>query len=236
MIPRFLPLVVSRGPRDRSQFVVMVALAYVADDVSGVCWPKLPWIAQHSRMTQRGVLGVLNALEQDGWLTVERRAVDRRGKQTGGRGAQNRYRLNAARLLRLEAASHETRSGERRSPEALSPETPACAKPVEGLRKSCGKGVKKPLRGERASHERPSSPPHPHIGIPKERKILKATAKAGEQAAPVRDGDDDEENFFKRRPLPASPSDAAAEAPLLRPSGPESRARSAHLNREIAHA
>lgn len=216
MIQSILHQVVARGPDDRSCFVVLIALAWYADNRTGLCWPKLPAIARQSRMTGRAVLSTIARLEEEGWIAIERRSADKKGRDSGGRGAHNRYRLNLLRLSGNEAPSPEAASPESASPEENSREAASCGKPVKTLRKSSGKAVKRPLSGEAASPEAASFPPHPHIGRTK-KNGLKAKAKAGEPASPLRDGG---YGKISSRKAPRRSHSHASTAP--RPSFPKS--------------
>ncbi|NAZ37170.1 helix-turn-helix domain-containing protein [Rubellimicrobium sp. CFH 75288] len=84
MSVRMMARVWDRGPEDRDELLVLLALADFADD-EGFCYPSMPAIAAKARMTERGVRGILRRLEASGWVTTER---------GGGKGRSSRYRVN----------------------------------------------------------------------------------------------------------------------------------------------
>ena len=66
--------------------LVLMALADIADD-NGVCWPSHPVLAAKCSMTDRSVRRVLNLLQAEKLVFVERRY------RTDGSQTSNRYRL-----------------------------------------------------------------------------------------------------------------------------------------------
>lgn len=96
-----------RGPDDRSEAMVLIALADGADADSGETWPRVARIAERSRMTPRAVRLVLERLEQGGWLARERRSL------ANGRSTSTLYRLNVARLDPERAALRESMAAKR---------------------------------------------------------------------------------------------------------------------------
>lgn len=67
-----------RGPNDRSQRLLMLALADCAND-GGLCWPSTQTLAAKACMNVRTVLRTLKDLELNGWLSIARRSHERRG-------------------------------------------------------------------------------------------------------------------------------------------------------------
>lgn len=165
------------GPREHWSFSVLHALADNAND-QGVCWPKTGSIARKSRMSLRHVLAMLDLLEREGWISVERRVVRDSRKRRGG--ASNRYTLNLAKLQYVEAgddlSAHHSREPDSREPRAR--EQRACLKPVDRLRKHGGKPLKKPdLSAHHSREQCARSPCTPYIEKPSGNT---KTAKAGD--------------------------------------------------------
>ncbi len=79
------------GPEDAAQCEVLVCLANHCDDNGKSCYPSIARIARMSRRSERTVSRVIAALEEDGWITVERGA---------GRGVMSRYQIELGRLKR----------------------------------------------------------------------------------------------------------------------------------------
>lgn len=112
------------GPSDRSELVVMLALADYAND-DGECWPSMAGIAQKARMTERGAQKILRRLEEAGWLKVE---------TGGGRGGKNHYVIQAQNgelhsvngehrmKEKPRTAEHKPRTGVHKTPNTGSPE------------------------------------------------------------------------------------------------------------------
>lgn len=116
--------VFKRGPEDRSKYAVLMALADNASD-QGICWPKLETIARKSRMTSRNAMNVMKKLEREGWIEIERRAMDNivRGKKR--KGKVNRYQLSLEKLGLGSGSIPEILSRENPSPEKPSRENPS---------------------------------------------------------------------------------------------------------------
>lgn len=70
------------------ELLVLLALADWADD-DGQCWPKIPAIAEKSRLSERQVYRVMAAFREAGILTAE---------TGGGRGKSNVYHINPDKL------------------------------------------------------------------------------------------------------------------------------------------
>lgn len=112
------------GPSDRSELVVMLALADYAND-DGECWPSMAGIAQKARMTERGAQKILRRLEETGWLKIE---------TGGGRGGKNHYVIQAQNgelhsvngehrmKEKPRTAEHKPRTGVHKTPNTGSPE------------------------------------------------------------------------------------------------------------------
>lgn len=77
-----------QGPEDRSQRLLMLALADCAND-QGRCWPRTQTLATKACMNVRTVLRGLKALERAEWLKIARRSHEHKG---------NTYELNLGRL------------------------------------------------------------------------------------------------------------------------------------------
>jgi Helix-turn-helix domain len=106
---RLMAAVWQNGPRDRSQLLLMLALADCAND-QGVCWPGTATLADKTRMDVRTVLRGLKALEQAQWLKIVRRSHERRG---------NTYELNLGRFndaTSCDMVSHDNLSHDKTTP------------------------------------------------------------------------------------------------------------------------
>lgn len=83
MSVRILSAVWDRGPEDKGELLVLLALAdYCNDD--GECWPSIPAVARKARMSDRGVQKICARLAEQGWLRIE---------PNRGRRGCNLYRL-----------------------------------------------------------------------------------------------------------------------------------------------
>ena len=78
-----------RWTRDHAQLLVLLAIANHAND-EGYCWPSVETLAAKTRYTERHVVRVIQALEHDGWLQINRQ-----------RGKFNRYAIDLKRLLKM---------------------------------------------------------------------------------------------------------------------------------------
>ncbi len=88
------------GPNDRSERLLLLALADCAND-QGLCWPHTQTLARKACMNVRTVLRTLKTLDLDGWLTITRRSHERRG---------NTYQLSLERLMSRDKMSRDTES------------------------------------------------------------------------------------------------------------------------------
>ena len=93
-----MSLVWKRGPSDRSQRLLMLAIADSAND-DGFCWPGTQLLAVKASMSVRTVLRSLKALEQDGWIKINRKAHHRKG---------NTYEVDLEKLG--DSVSHDKKS------------------------------------------------------------------------------------------------------------------------------
>lgn len=91
------------GPEDRTETLVLLALADRANDDGGSCFPSIADVAQRSRLTRRGTQKVIRRLEDKGFLTVD---------ENSGPGGTNNYQLHPAQL----EGRTECTGGERDSP------------------------------------------------------------------------------------------------------------------------
>lgn len=89
------------GPKERNQRFVLLALADNSGD-DGHCFPSITTIADKCLFTPRYVMAVIQELERDGWMRVERRK--------NGKG--NCYQID---VIKLQDLSHEMRSREKRA-------------------------------------------------------------------------------------------------------------------------
>lgn len=130
-----------RGPRNPSQLLVMVALADNAND-QGVCWPRLTLVARKSRVAPRTAMRILERLEKDGWLTIERRSMPNTRNGRALPGLINTYQLNLERLL----GSGDKLSRDEISPDKSSRDSLACESAAEKPPPTIGKPVKRRLK------------------------------------------------------------------------------------------
>jgi len=91
---------------DKSEVLVLLALADDADDTGGSCYPSLERIAARARMSVSGARRALQRLEAAGLVEVDR--PDRQG-----RGQHNRYQLRLD-LVRTEGSHDDTLSAEKK--------------------------------------------------------------------------------------------------------------------------
>ena len=80
---RVMSAVWDRGPDDKSELLLLLALADYAND-DGACWPSINSLMQKSRLSERGVQSVLKRLAADGWIEIE---------PGNGRNHTNLYRI-----------------------------------------------------------------------------------------------------------------------------------------------
>jgi hypothetical protein len=111
-------------------YTTLLVLARFADDNTGQCWPGMRAISFLSRQSLRTTVWAIDELTQAGWIEVEKK---------GGKGGCNLYTLA---LARFEAGSvRRSKHHRKASPKPLQHDV---EKPVESLRKSCGRTVEKP--------------------------------------------------------------------------------------------
>jgi len=72
------------GPADRSELLILLALADFSDD-DGYCWPSMEAVAKKARMGERGAQKVVRRLQETGWISVQ---------TGGGRHGCNNYQIN----------------------------------------------------------------------------------------------------------------------------------------------
>jgi DNA-binding transcriptional regulator YhcF (GntR family) len=93
-----MSLVWKGGPSDRSQRLLMLAIADSAND-DGFCWPGTQLLAVKASMSVRTVLRSLRALEQDSWIKINRKAHHRK---------ENTYEIDLDKLS--DSVSHDNLS------------------------------------------------------------------------------------------------------------------------------
>lgn len=76
------------GPKDKSEILILLALADYSND-AGECWPAMASIALKARMSERGAQKIVARLIETGWLEVE---------IGGGRRNCNLYRIKNPEL------------------------------------------------------------------------------------------------------------------------------------------
>jgi len=77
------------GPEDRTETLVLLALADRANDDGSSCYPSLDEITERCRLSRQGALNVIDRLDENGYLTKT---------SGGGRGNPNNYQLHPERL------------------------------------------------------------------------------------------------------------------------------------------
>jgi DnaD/phage-associated family protein len=87
---RIMTMVWDKGPEDKNELLVLLALADHAND-DGYCWPSMNSIARKCRMTRQGVAGIEERLETDGWLRIYRSSSD-------GKKNVNKYCIQVERF------------------------------------------------------------------------------------------------------------------------------------------
>jgi hypothetical protein len=66
------------GPENRAQRAVLGAIGGHADE-TGFAWPSVPTLAEECKYSQRHVIRCLAALERDGWLVINPKAIGHKG-------------------------------------------------------------------------------------------------------------------------------------------------------------
>jgi hypothetical protein len=100
---RIISLVWQQGPKDRSQRLLMLAIADCAND-QGFCWPSVATLAVKSCMSERTALRSLRVLEEEGWLKIARKSHEHKG---------NSYEIDLGRLG--DTVSHDNSSHDKLS-------------------------------------------------------------------------------------------------------------------------
>ena len=85
---RYMTKVWDAGPEDRTETMVLLALADHAND-DGRCYPSISHLADKTRLSRQGLCNALDRLEDDGWISRER---------GGGRGNPTHYTLQDQRF------------------------------------------------------------------------------------------------------------------------------------------
>lgn len=85
---RNMEIVWHYAPYKGEKLLVLLALADWSNS-EGVSWPSYPKLAAKARITERGAMGIIDALVCDGALHVEK---------GGGRGATNHYRIDLKKI------------------------------------------------------------------------------------------------------------------------------------------
>ncbi|TYO91447.1 helix-turn-helix domain-containing protein [Oceanicella actignis] len=80
---RLMSAILEIGPADKSELLLLLALADYANE-DGECWPSIDGLCKKSRLSARGVQSVLRRLEKAGWVRIE---------SGGGRANTNRYTI-----------------------------------------------------------------------------------------------------------------------------------------------
>jgi hypothetical protein len=109
MSVRLMSAVWKNGPQERSQRLLLLAIADNAND-EAIAWPSTQTLAAKACMTVRTVSRTLDALTKAGWLQVLPRSFEHRG---------NTYKLNLAKLKLPE----DKMSSEGSSEDNLSPDS-----------------------------------------------------------------------------------------------------------------
>lgn len=108
--------VVERGPRDRAQFAVLVAIASFAG-TDNTCFPGTAKIAGRARMSERAVQRAIPELVREGWLTVD--------ECRGGRGCVSGFTVLPIPGTTTGKQPAETPSPTTPNPVTVAPETPS---------------------------------------------------------------------------------------------------------------
>lgn len=135
MSVRVLSWVWDHGPTDRSELLVLLALADYADDC-GVCFPSMQSVADKARMTERGVQKIIARMVEQGILVVQ---------TGGGRGGCNRYKIVRPVAKNPEPHSENGDAKPRTvNPECGSPPERGDKKPRTGVQKTPNPGSPEP--------------------------------------------------------------------------------------------
>lgn len=143
---KIMSAVWENGPDDRSELLVMLALADFCND-EGECWPSMRSIAAKARMTERGAQKTIGRLVDAGRVSVA---------TGGGRGGCNRYQI-CTRNPERNSVNVETNPEQETPNDVHRPRTDE-HKPRTGVQKTPNGGspepsgtVKEPSVGRRGS-------------------------------------------------------------------------------------
>lgn len=123
------------GPETRSEMLVLMVLADSADSETASSFPSIKHIARCARMSERTVQMVLQALQSDGWIWIEKRT------RANGSQSSNLYTID---LEKLGLNSGFVRRRTARSQTQPEPGRKNCtpsergAKTAGAFRKNCG--------------------------------------------------------------------------------------------------
>lgn len=107
------------GPDDKSELLVLLALADHAND-AGECWPSMARIGSKSRMAERSARRVVRELEAKKYLKTE---------LGGGRGGANKYTINPDIVSGTLCLGGGQNGPKTRTNGALNPDTAMSAEP-----------------------------------------------------------------------------------------------------------
>ncbi len=103
-------LVMYGGPGDARERLVMAALAVFADE-NGVAYPRIDLLAELSLQSERNLPTLLKRLEQQGWLSIDKRKASSWSSRGFVRQG-NVYRLNLGKLTDRAERAKAKRRGE----------------------------------------------------------------------------------------------------------------------------
>ena len=156
---RVMSAVWDKGPGDRGELLVLLALADFAND-SGECWPSVAAIGRKARMDERSARRILRKLEASGWVSCD---------VGGGRHGCSRYIINpdnASPGQNVRPDKTRTKPGQN-EPETRTPVSPEPSRTVKNRQEE------PPVGGSRARARKPEIP-LPDDWVPSDRNMSDA--------------------------------------------------------------
>lgn len=114
MSKRAESLVWDRSRAGKSDLLMLVKIADLADDEGRNAWPEIPALARWIRSTERGALYILHRLEQDGEIVIEVNTEGREIRFKGGRTFRPKWFIHVRCVADWEA--YQTESGAASAP------------------------------------------------------------------------------------------------------------------------
>ena len=123
-----------RGPTDKAELLLLLALSDYANDV-GECWPSIDSLTRKSRLSERGVQTVMRRLQDAGWVEIE---------VCNGRNNTNLYRVINPAPAAPRSTCPPQPDAETPQPDAINP-APAAPKPSRTIKNHQGSNARDAL-------------------------------------------------------------------------------------------